>query len=228
MRLQETLSAVVMGVGFVGIGIVLRRFRRKRRGKKIKMPKKKNIGKSSLSDLVSSVGGSSKHAIRFEDLVKLGKLDRRSEVVTVPRSLSLYSISHHPDCIIRVNLLPFLRFLDLAATCDNPQLRKYALELCVYKVTQPSSSSSTNPPSCPLETIFKFCRRLVVDVEDENGVKALAVLVSFQGFFVMERVSCVCGEPTLIHPFTLPTRCCLKRKPLTKTAGVRYEHCAVD
>ena len=72
MRLKETLAAVVMGVGFLGIGFVLRRLRRKRRGKKIKMPKKKTGVKNSLSDLVSSVGGSSKHAIRFEDLVKLG------------------------------------------------------------------------------------------------------------------------------------------------------------
>ena len=70
----------------------------------------------------------------------------------------------------------------MTAVCENPQLRKYALELVVFKVTQPSasvSSSESNPAPCPVETIFRFCRRLLHDPDDENGVKALAVLVSY-------------------------------------------------
>ena len=75
MRLKEALTtAVLVGVGVFGVGIVLRRLKRKRRkGKKKKQSLKKGCGKSSLPNLVSSVGGSSKHEIRFEDLVKLGE-----------------------------------------------------------------------------------------------------------------------------------------------------------
>ena len=79
MRLKETLTtAVILGVGIFGVGIVLRRLKRKRRrGKKKKQLSNERAGKSSLPNLVSSVGGSSKHEIRFEDLVKLGKNMRK-------------------------------------------------------------------------------------------------------------------------------------------------------
>ena len=79
------------------------------------------------------------------------------------------------DLFVNPRLLPHASL----ATCENPQLRKYALELVVYKVSQPTPASTSDPssPKSPLETIFQFCRRLNVDVEDENGIKALAVLV---------------------------------------------------
>ena len=75
MRLKEALTAVALGVGFVGLGLVLSRLKKKRKGKKRKNKFAKTpttAPKNDLIELVSSVGGSSKHAIRFEDLVKLG------------------------------------------------------------------------------------------------------------------------------------------------------------
>ena len=74
MRLKEALAALVLGVSAVSLGLVLRRLKKRRRVKKKKQRKKIDATKNDLPELVSSVGGSSKHAIRFEDLVKLGRV----------------------------------------------------------------------------------------------------------------------------------------------------------
>ena len=73
MHLKDALAALMLGVSAVSLGLVLRRLKKRRRGKKKKQSRKIESSKNDLPDLVSSVGGSSKHTIRFEDLVKLGR-----------------------------------------------------------------------------------------------------------------------------------------------------------